>query len=134
MAQARGLRNNNPLNIRRNDTRWQGLAAVQSDRDFFVFTAPCWGYRAAFVTLATYRHRYGLKRIDAIIARWAPANENDTAAYVAAVCRATGWQPSHEVDERSKREMCALVAAMSQVENGSKAVEEDVERGYELAS
>ena len=30
---SRGLRNNNPLNIRRNSTKWQGLAEEQKDKD-----------------------------------------------------------------------------------------------------
>ena len=33
----RGLRNNNPLNIRRNNTKWQGLSATQTDKSFFQF-------------------------------------------------------------------------------------------------
>ena len=50
----RGLRNNNPLNIRRNSTKWQGLAEEQKDKEFFTFVAPEWGYRAALRTLRNY--------------------------------------------------------------------------------
>lgn len=44
----RGLRNNNPLNIRRNNTKWQGLSATQTDKSFFQFKTMAYGYRAAF--------------------------------------------------------------------------------------
>ena len=50
----RGLRNNNPLNIRRNNTKWQGLSATQTDKSFFQFKTMAYGYRAAFKTLQTY--------------------------------------------------------------------------------
>ena len=46
----RGLRNNNPLNIRRNNTKWQGLSATQTDKSFFQFKTMAYGYRAAFKT------------------------------------------------------------------------------------
>ena len=48
----RGLRNNNPLNIRRNNTKWQGLSATQTDKSFFQFKTMAYGYRAAFKTLS----------------------------------------------------------------------------------
>lgn len=44
----RGLRNNNPLNIRRNNTKWQGLSVTQTDKSFFQFKTMAYGYRAAF--------------------------------------------------------------------------------------
>ena len=50
----RGLRNNNPLNIRRNNTKWQGLSVTQTDKSFFQFKTMAYGYRAAFKTLQTY--------------------------------------------------------------------------------
>ena len=46
----RGLRNNNPLNIRRNKTKWQGLSVTQTDKSFFQFKTMAYGYRAAFKT------------------------------------------------------------------------------------
>lgn len=55
----RGLRNNNPLNIRRSADLWQGLRKEQSDPEFFQFESIAWGYRAAFVVLRTYRTATG---------------------------------------------------------------------------
>ena len=34
---ARGIRNNNPLNIRRSKDKWQGMKALQTDAQFCQF-------------------------------------------------------------------------------------------------
>ena len=129
---ARGIRNNNPGNIRRSNDPWQGLAAEQADPDFFRFTAPEWGYRALMKTIQTYRRKHGLRTIAEMISRWAPANENDTAAYIRSVCQEMQVPDSYVPDVEDKGTMCALAAAISKHENGVDAVMEDVERGWEL--
>lgn len=134
MKISRGLRNNNPLNIRRNKTAWQGLAAEQKDSAFFSFTAPCWGYRAAFITLMNYKKLHGLDSIATWVARWAPPIENDTTAYVRFVSRQSGLAPDEKIDCHDKEVMCRIVSAMSQMENGVPAKAADVEKGWELAS
>ena len=98
MKISRGLRNKNPLNIRRNSTKWKGLAKVQADKEFFSFEERCWGYRAAFVTLRNYSKRHGIKTLGGWVARWAPPVENDTAAYTAFVARKTGIAAEAEVE------------------------------------
>ena len=88
---ARGIRNNNPLNIRRSKDKWQGLKALQTDPQFCQFETMAYGWRAAFVMLTrTYYHTYRLYTIRAIIYRWAPPNENNTKRYIENVCRYTG--------------------------------------------
>lgn len=133
MKISRGLRNNNPLNIRRNKTAWQGLAAEQNDSAFFTFAAPCWGYRAAFITLRNYKRLHGIDTIAGWIARWAPPVENDTAAYIKFVANKCSLSPNEEIDCNDKGTMCNIVAAMSQMENGIPANMQDVEKGWELA-
>ena len=79
----RGIRNNNPLNIRRSADKWQGLKAQQEDREFFQFSEMKWGWRAAFRLLChTYYEKHKLRTIRAIITRWAPPKENNTEAYI----------------------------------------------------
>lgn len=129
---ARGIRNNNPGNIRRNNDPWQGLAAEQADPDFFRFTAPEWGYRALMKTIQTYRRKHGLRTIAEMISRWAPANENDTAAYIRSVCQEMQVNPAYVPDVDDRETMCALAAAISKHENGVPAVMEDIERGWKL--
>lgn len=133
MKISRGLRNNNPLNIRRNKTAWQGLAAEQTDSAFFTFTTPAWGYRAAFITLRNYKRLHGIDTLHSWVSRWAPPVENDTAAYIVFVARKTGLNPHERIDCNNKEAMCSIVAAMSQMENGVPAKMEDVEKGWELA-
>lgn len=134
MKISRGLRNNNPLNIRRNKTAWRGLAAQQNDDAFFTFTAPSWGYRAAFITLRNYKKLHGIDTIAAWIARWAPPVENDTASYAKFVARKVGLSLDDKVDCNDKKVMCGIVAAMSHIENGVPAVPDDVEKGWELCN
>jgi seryl-tRNA synthetase len=56
----RGIRNNNPGNIRRNGDPWQGLAERQGDVEFFTFkTIPIYGIRALARTLIAYQDKHG---------------------------------------------------------------------------
>ena len=79
----RGIRNNNPLNIRRSKDKWKGLRAVQADAQFCQFETLEYGWRAAFYLLTrTYYHKYRLYTIRSIISKWAPPIENKTDAYI----------------------------------------------------
>ena len=51
---SRGIRNNNPLNIRRSTDRWEGARIEQTDKAFVQFTSMAYGYRAAWKTLESY--------------------------------------------------------------------------------
>ena len=132
MKLPRGLRNNNPLNIRRNSTKWKGLAEKQDDRLFFTFVAPEWGYRAALRTLQNYERLHNLKTIRQWIYRWAPPSENNSEGYVNFVCDRAGITPETMPDVMDKAGMCNIVAAMSYMENGVPANVKDVIRGWEL--
>lgn len=130
MEISRGLRNCNPLNIRRNSTKWKGLAGKQTDKSFFQFTEPSWGYRAAFITLRNYFAKHKLKTLRSWIFRWAPPVENDSDAYLALVERKTGLKADDMPDIHDKDVMCGIVAAMSLMENGVPAVMDDVYKGW----
>ena len=98
--EARGIRNNNPLNIRRSADKWQGLKAQQEDREFFQFESMAYGWRAAFRLLChTYYKKYGLKTIRAIINRWAPPKENNTLYYIRSVAERTGIGADRELGD-----------------------------------
>ena len=128
----RGIRNNNPLNIRHSADRWEGRRKEQTDPSFVQFESMAYGYRAMFVLLDTYRCRYGLTTIRQMINRYAPPKENFTEGYIRFIVSSTGIAPDEEVDTRAARDMVPIVRAMSEIENGIKAVREDVERGWEL--
>jgi len=80
----RGIRNCNPLNIRRSAAKWKGLCAQQNDASFCQFESMEWGWRAAFWLLTrVYYHTYRLFTIRKIITKWAPPIENHTAGAMA---------------------------------------------------
>ena len=54
----RGIRNNNPLNIRHSADRWQGVRQEQTDKSFVQFKSMAYGYRAAWKTLQSYYNRF----------------------------------------------------------------------------
>lgn len=128
----RGLRNCNPLNIRHGEP-WQGMAEVQKDKAFVTFVSNAWGYRAAFVTLRTYQAKHGLRTIEGMIGRWAPACENNTKAYVKVVADEVGMDKKAVLPYTDKEKMVRMVMSMSFVENGVRAVKMEVEEGYRLA-
>jgi len=117
----RGIRNNNPLNIRRGKDQWKGLQAQQTDAQFCQFETLEYGWRAAFYLLThTYYHKYRLFTIRAIISKWAPPNENLTATYIQNVCRLTGIAPDEPIgipSDQPQRWMM-LGVAMAILENG----------------
>ena len=117
---SRGIRNNNPGNLRRTDDPWQGLAETQTDTDFFVFQSPIYGIRALARTLIKYQDKHGLRTIRQIIGRWAPNAENDTVAYIKAVSDETGFAPDVVLDMHKYEHLKALVAAIIKHENGQQ--------------
>ncbi len=116
----RGIRNNNPGNIRRNNDPWQGLADRQIDIEFFTFKNAIYGIRALARLLINYQDKYGLRTIDKIISRWAPANENNTAAYARAVANRTGFEEDELLDMHSFADLEPLVKAIIHHENGQQ--------------
>lgn len=116
----RGIRNNNPGNIRRSNDPWQGLADRQGDIEFFTFQNAIYGIRALARTLITYQDRYGLRTIRQIVGRWAPPNENNTEAYVRAAASRTGFDADDKLDMHSFNDLEPLVKAIIHHENGQQ--------------
>ena len=130
----RGIRNNNPGNLRRTKDKWEGLAKEQPDRTFFTFTSPIYGIRALARTLIVYQDKHRLRTIRQIITRWAPMDENDTMTYIATVADLSGIDASIEIDLREWENMRPLVEAMIIQENGEQPYSEgEIERGIMLA-
>lgn len=139
---ARGIRNNNPGNIRKvSGTRWQGQSTDQSgDKEFVVFTEPKWGIRAICRTLITYQDKRQaadgskIDSISEIIARWAPASENNTAAYAEHVANITHIGIMSYIDVYQWDTMKALVKAIIQHENGSMPYDDNTINSGLIAS
>lgn len=122
----RGLRNNNPGNIRHGAVTWQGQTSDQPDKDFVKFTSPQFGIRALAKTLITYQATHKLRTVEQIIGRWAPPNENNTQAYVDAVAKAVGVGPKWDVSVDSTAIMGPLVKAIIAHENGRQPYSDEV--------
>lgn len=114
----RGIRCNNPGNIR-HGAKWQGLADAQTDPDFCVFKDPSWGIRAMATTLIAYQDKHGLATVQGIIERWAPPNENDTAAYVDAVCQSSMFMPAQQLNLHDYACLRPVMEAIIRHENGA---------------
>lgn len=129
---SRGLRNNNPGNIRLGSFRYKGERAKSSDTAFRQFESVEWGYRAMFMLLHTYEKRYGCNTLRKIINRYAPPVENHTEGYIRRVAHATHLLPDEEISTTDGAIMTAVVAAMSEVENGVAANMTQVWQGWQL--
>ena len=129
---ARGLRNNNPGNIRINDDLFHGEIRPSKDKSFKQFTTMAYGYRAMFKILSNYYKNYKLDTIRKIISRWAPPKENHTEAYVKAVSDYAGIPADDPININDREQMIRIVAGMSMVENGGEANMPDVITGWLL--
>ena len=131
----RGIRNNNPLNIRyveRNN--WKGRTDINTDGEFEQFISLEWGIRAAFVLIHNYIYIYSQKTIQAIVSRWAPWDDNNNPeSYAHRVAREIGGTPNTKPDFRDMFLMVAIVRAMIKVECGVRVDDETIVRGYTMA-
>lgn len=133
MTQPRGIRNNNPGNIRHGD-KWQGLADKQTDAAFCVFKAPEWGVRALVKILRNYQTKHGLKTVESIINRFAPQIENDTSSYILSVCQVLNVKPRDVIDVFEPGIMINLLKAVIRHENGIQPYSDEVlKKSLELA-
>tara|TARA_Y100000310_G_C20438461_1_gene694881 strand:- start:386 stop:790 length:405 start_codon:yes stop_codon:yes gene_type:complete len=114
---SRGIRNNNPGNIRKTRDAWEGLS-VGNDLEFFTFKSAKYGIRALAKVLLTYRNHYGLETIEEIISRWAPPSENDTESYINSVAARLGELPNGFIDLTKSGQMELLLRAIITHENG----------------
>lgn len=128
----RGIRNNNPLNIRVGND-WQGEVEHQTDGQFEQFKTMSMGVRAGFIILRKYINTYHLDTIDSIIKRWAPSNENDTEAYINSVCKYSGLDRFEVLRFEDSEKMFKLFRAMARVENGEVFSLVYTQIGYFLA-
>ncbi len=114
----RGIRNNNPGNLRLSKIRWQGQKPLQFDPDFVEFESPEMGVRALMKTLLTYYRKYGLDTVQAIVNRWAPPHENATDYYAAHVAKILEVKRGDPLNVHSKNTMMKLAKAITVHENG----------------
>lgn len=116
---ARGIRNNNPGNLEYSKTNpWSGQTG--DDGRFAKFETPEHGIRALGRNLLSYQ-RQGIDTVSDIINRWAPPTDNNnTDAYIKAVCDQLGVTADQQLDASNPDTLKALCAAIIHHENGSQ--------------
>ena len=132
----RGIRNNNPLNIRKGNN-WKGERPNQKDRAFEEFVSMEYGIRAGFIILRKYITGYNgltnkFNTIEQIIRRWAPPTENATQKYIDFVAKDMGISPRLHLGFGNKGQMVNLVYAMIFVECGQRIDKEVIASAYDM--
>ena len=114
----RGIRLNNPCNLRQGQGRFIGEYEISKDNEFRQFKSMVFGIRAALhLLIKTYYYLHRLRTVRGIINRWAPSNENNTEAYIEAMCKEVGLKPDEYI-EMSEDFWIRFLDAMIYIENG----------------
>lgn len=123
----RGIRNNNPGNIRWG-CAWQGLKVdgKEQDKEFCVFIKPEYGIRAMAKILSNYSKLYKINTVAGIIHRWAPPSENNTVAYINHVSKKLGVDADETIDVSNKNVMLKLIKAIIKHENGKQPYTDEI--------
>ena len=133
-SKVRGLRNNNPGNLRPTGARWAGQVIPGTDPGFMQFTSMPYGIRALFVDLIN-KHKRGLDTLREILYVYAPPSENRTESYISNVSAATGIGATQKF-EPTKSNLFKIAKAFARVENGPDALlipDKDWNEGWSLA-
>ena len=125
----RGIRNNNPLNIRVGNV-WLGEVPNSTDNEFEQFVSMFYGLRAGFILLRRYIRRYHLTTVPDIISRWAPGSENNTVKYIDTVCQLSGIAPDAQIKYEDEETLVNLVDAMILVECGQHVDRATIIKAY----
>lgn len=120
--QIRGIRNNNPLNIRKG-SNWKGELADQTDPAFEEFVSMEFGIRAALKLMINHitgfkGTRPKMNTLAKLIMVWAPLTENATYRYIDTVARHVGKPAGELIDPENEDLMCRIARAMAFVECG----------------
>lgn len=125
MNKPRGIRLNNPGNIKRNHIKWQGMSDIQPDPVFCSFRSPEYGIRAMVKILMTYNGR-GIDTIREIVSSWAPKFENPLENYINFVSDKTLTKPDEPLDIENPHDIIPVLKAIVHFENGQQPYEPNV--------
>jgi hypothetical protein len=121
-SSVRGLRNNNPLNIRKGNN-WKGERPNQTDKAFEEFVSIEWGIRAGFKLMRNHITGFAgtrpkMNTLRKLIGVWAPMTENATDRYINIVAAHVHMLPSDTIDPKNESQMVKIARAMAFVECG----------------
>ena len=130
----RGIRNNNPLNIKISDNRWIGKINPSKDKVFEQFDLMEHGIRAGLIVLRTYIRKYDLTSVDAIINRFAPECENNLhnyTDYIKKHLRFYGFDSSDNIvfgSDKFKRVVQAMLMFESRLDFPISAIQHIIDK------
>jgi GH24 family phage-related lysozyme (muramidase) len=122
-TEPRGIRNNNPGNIRINrNNDWEGRVPLDQNTDhaFEQFTSYAYGVRALIILLRNYI-RSGRNTITRVFEAYAPPGENNTQSYINFVAQRLGIG-ANDTLAISKTVLRALAQAIAKMENGQECI------------
>lgn len=132
-AYPRGIRNNNPANLRLTSENWQGKVPNSQNTDgaFEQFYELRYGLRAMMRNIITQVER-GHNTIFALISVLSPSIENNTEEYIKAVVSSLGLAPFGIIDltEDTMIRLCKIIATM---ENGAEYAKLITDTDYKQA-
>lgn len=129
----RGIRNNNPLNLRKSDNDWLGKIKDGKDPAFEQFTSILYGIRAAFINARTIMRRNKDCTLEKLIETWAPSSDgNNTEAYITKVAKWSRVGRKEVLNFKNKEQMVEVMWAMARVECGTTVLHVHFENAYEM--
>lgn len=122
----RGIRNNNPGNLRDTSITWQGEVpkAQKQDPEFEEFTEMKYGLRALIKDILNDMQK-GKVTIHDLISEFAPSSENNTRRYIEFVVKQTGFV-EYQTLKSTKEYLFPLVKAIAKYETGKDVVTKEL--------
>jgi hypothetical protein len=120
----RGLRNNNPGNLKLTSIEWQGKIpkAKNTDKVFEQFTNVSFGLRAMLKDLINDISK-GKNTVKKLISEYAPSTENNTTTYINSVCKSIGVKENDKITTVNRKFLSLLARAILRVELGKSNIE-----------
>lgn len=128
----RGIRNNNPLNIRRSTSHWMGKVYDPTDKSFEQFAKMVFGIRAGMVLLSRHVLCHRLRTLKGIVHLWAPDGDggNNERKY----CEALMQRGVTSDIQMTKDWLFGLMAAMCEVESQFTLTRKTFDEAFAICS
>jgi hypothetical protein len=135
---SRGLRNNNPANLKLTSIAWQGKIPNSENKDtdktFEQFKELKYGIRAMFKDLINDISK-GKNTVKKLISEFAPPSENDTKSYIKKVCSSIGVAENDKITKVNRSFLLLLARAILTVELGKhnkEVTDADLNEGIDI--
>ena len=112
---SRGIRNNNPFNIRKTNIKWDGKIQGK-DKEFETFDSDLMGIRAGARNSLTHFRR-GLDTVNDLVSEHAPSSENPTQSFVNFVSSKLGVGPNDKINLEDEDVLFDFVNSVIAFEN-----------------